>query len=144
VYYAAYLIALSDTGSHHLAVVLQEYLAHYNTHRPHRSLDQHPPAHRTPPAIGATLRPLRRDRLGGLIHEYLSHGVTGFSAPTAAMATEKKVKHTGEKAKGKVKEAIGKVTGKKRLEAKGKADQGKADVKQSGKKVKNAAKKVTK
>jgi uncharacterized protein YjbJ (UPF0337 family) len=60
----------------------------------------------------------------------------------AAMATDKKAKHTGEKAKGKVKEAAGKVTGKKRLEAEGKADQGKADVKQSGKKVKNAAKKV--
>jgi hypothetical protein len=27
--------------------------------------------------------PLRRDRLGGLIHEYvLSHDLTGFSAPT--------------------------------------------------------------
>ena len=60
----------------------------------------------------------------------------------AAMATDKKAKHTGEKAKGKVKEATGKVTGKKRLEAEGKADQGKADLKQSGKKAKNAAKKV--
>ena len=35
------------------------------------------------------------------------------------------------------------MTGKKRLEAEGRADQGKADAKQSGKKVKNAAKKVT-
>ena len=60
----------------------------------------------------------------------------------AAMATDKKAKHTGEKAKGKVKEATGKVTGKKRLEAEGKADQGKADLKQSGTKAKNAAKKV--
>jgi transposase InsO family protein len=59
------------TGPRHLAVVLQEYLAHYNTHRPHRSRDQHPPAGRTPPASGATLRPLRRDRLSGLVHEYL-------------------------------------------------------------------------
>ncbi|MCU1662698.1 MAG: putative transposase, partial [Pseudonocardia sp.] len=59
------------TGPRHLAAVLQEYLAHYNTHRPHRSLHQHPPAGRTPPDPGATVRPLRRDRLGGLIHEYL-------------------------------------------------------------------------
>ena len=59
-----------------------------------------------------------------------------------SMATDKKAKHTGEKAKGKVKEATGKVTGKKRLEAEGKAEQGKADLKQSGKKAKNAAKKV--
>ena len=38
----------------------------------------------------------------------------------------------------------GKVTGDKRLKAEGKADQGKADVKQSGVKAKDAAKKVTK
>jgi transposase InsO family protein len=63
------------TGPRHLAVVLQEYIAHYNTHRPHRSLDQHPPAYPpggyTPPPSSATIRPLRRDRLGGLLHEYV-------------------------------------------------------------------------
>jgi putative transposase len=59
------------SGPRHLAVVLQEYLAHYNTHRPHRSLRQHPPAGHTPPHSGATVRPLRRDRLGGLVHEYV-------------------------------------------------------------------------
>jgi transposase InsO family protein len=59
------------TGPRHLTAVLQEYLAHYNTHRPHRSLDQHPPAGHTPPTPGAAIRPLRRDRLGGLLHEYL-------------------------------------------------------------------------
>ena len=57
------------TGPRHLAKVLQEYVEHYNTHRPHRSLDQHPPASRTPPPSGATVRPLRRDRR--LVHEYL-------------------------------------------------------------------------
>jgi putative transposase len=59
------------TGPRHLAVVLQEYLQHYNTHRPHRSLRQHPPAGRVTPHSGATVRPLRRDRLGGLVHEYV-------------------------------------------------------------------------
>ena len=59
------------TGQRHLATVLEEYVEHYNTHRPHRSLDQHPPAGRTPPPSGATVRPLRRDRLGGLVHEYV-------------------------------------------------------------------------
>jgi putative transposase len=59
------------TGPRHLAAVLQEYLAHYNTQRPHRSLGQRPPAGATPPRSGATTRPLRRDRLGGLIHEYV-------------------------------------------------------------------------
>ena len=43
------------TGARHLAVVLQEYLAHYNTHRPHRSLRQHP-------ARGPHSPTLRRDR----------------------------------------------------------------------------------
>jgi putative transposase len=39
---------------------------------PHdRSLAQHPPAHRAPPPSGAPIRPLRRDRLGGLRHEYV-------------------------------------------------------------------------
>ena len=59
------------TGRRHLAAVLREYPDHYNTHRPHRSLDQRPPAGCTPPPCGATVRPLRRDRLGGLEHEYL-------------------------------------------------------------------------
>ena len=59
------------TGPCHLAVVMREYLAHYNAHRPHRSLDQRPPAGRTIPPSGANIRPLRRDRLGGLIHEYV-------------------------------------------------------------------------
>jgi putative transposase len=59
------------TGPRHLAVVLREFVEHYNTHRPHRSLQQRPPAGRTPPPATATVRPLRRDRLGGLVHEYV-------------------------------------------------------------------------
>jgi transposase InsO family protein len=63
------------TGPRHLAVVPQEYLAHYNTHRPHRSLRQQPPEGHTPPRSGPTIRPLRRDRLGGLLHEYVQDAV---------------------------------------------------------------------
>jgi putative transposase len=59
------------TGPRHLDAALREYLAHYNTHRPHRSLDQNPPAGHTPLRADATVRPLRRDRLGGLLHEYV-------------------------------------------------------------------------
>jgi transposase InsO family protein len=59
------------TGPRHLAAVLEEYVEHYNTHRPHRSLDQRQPAGRTHPPCGAIVRPLRRDRLGGLLHEYV-------------------------------------------------------------------------
>jgi putative transposase len=59
------------TGHRHLAAVLREFAQHYNLHRPHRSLRQQPPAGRTPPRCDATIRPLRRDRLGGLVHEYV-------------------------------------------------------------------------
>ena len=59
------------TGERHLRLVLGEYADHYNTHQPHRTLHQNPPAGRQdPPAAGASIRALRRDRLGGLIHEY--------------------------------------------------------------------------
>jgi putative transposase len=59
------------TGERHLRLVLDEYADHYNGHRPHRALHQKPPAGRQdPPAAGSSIRVLRRDRLGGLIHEY--------------------------------------------------------------------------
>jgi putative transposase len=58
-------------GERHLRLVLSEYTDHYNTHRPHRALQQAPPAGRPhPPDLSANLRVLRRDRLGGLIREY--------------------------------------------------------------------------
>src|SRR5689334_922125 len=59
------------TGERHLRLVLGEYVDHYNSHRPHRTLQQKPLAGRShPPAIGTNIRVLRRDRLGGLIREY--------------------------------------------------------------------------
>ena len=59
------------TGERHLRLVLDEYVDHYNTHRPHRALHQNPPTGRShPPVPGTNIQVLRRDRLGGLIHEY--------------------------------------------------------------------------
>jgi putative transposase len=59
------------TGEQHLRLVLNEYADHYNVHRPHRTLQQNPPAGRPhPPAPAANVRVLRRDRLSGLIREY--------------------------------------------------------------------------
>ncbi len=59
------------TGERHLRLVLSEYTDHHNSHRPHRALHQEPPAGRPhPPTLAANVRVLRRDRLGGLIHEY--------------------------------------------------------------------------
>jgi putative transposase len=56
----------------HLERVLREYVKHYNTHRPHRALDQRPPLAKPPqaPQGDNLLRLRRRDRLGGLLHEY--------------------------------------------------------------------------
>ena len=59
------------TGERHLRLFLGEYADHYNLHRPHRALQQSPPAGRpVAPAPGASVRVRRRDRLGGLIREY--------------------------------------------------------------------------
>ena len=59
------------TGERHLRLVLGEYADHYNTHRPHRTLQQNPPAGRAHPPVEVTgMCVLRQDRLSGLIHEY--------------------------------------------------------------------------
>jgi hypothetical protein len=58
-------------GGRHLASVLAEYADHYNVHRPHRALGQVPPPEPDGPAVLASAgRVIRRDRLGGLLHEY--------------------------------------------------------------------------
>jgi len=58
-------------GRRHLRVVLAEYADHYNEHRPHRALGQMPPLRSGEPAVLLPAgRVVRRDRLGGLIHEY--------------------------------------------------------------------------
>ena len=50
------------------------YIAHYNMHRPHRSLDQRPPRHTTPDNNTTDhplpLRLVRTTRCDGLINEY--------------------------------------------------------------------------
>lgn len=53
----------------HLEHVLRVYVEHYNTERPHRALGLVPPDPHPPPG-NATGEVKRRDRLGGLIHEY--------------------------------------------------------------------------
>jgi transposase InsO family protein len=51
----------------HLALVVREYLEHYNHERPHRSLGLRPPDPPPWPTAGPVER---RERLGGLIHHY--------------------------------------------------------------------------
>jgi putative transposase len=65
-------------GRRHLEGVASAYAQHYNEHRPHRSLAQRPPRAKPPPIderVPSSDRRLadrvrRRDRLGGLLHEY--------------------------------------------------------------------------
>jgi putative transposase len=57
-------------GRRHLETVLRIYTAHYNRERPHRGLALLPPdsTNADPQPSGEEIK--RRDRLGGLIHEY--------------------------------------------------------------------------
>jgi len=57
----------------HLERVLQVFVNHYNEHRPHRALSLAPPEPRRSSVASATgeVRVHRRDRLGGVIHEYV-------------------------------------------------------------------------
>jgi putative transposase len=61
-------------GRRHLEGVLAEYIAHYNGHRPHRSLGQQAPltlgTHPAPSRDPDLARLRRTDKLGGLIREY--------------------------------------------------------------------------
>ena len=56
-------------GRRHLQHVLRIYIQHYNRERPHRGLALQPPEtpQLKPPPAGEVQR---RDRLGGLLHEY--------------------------------------------------------------------------
>ena len=61
-------------GRRHLERVLAEYVRHYNDERPHRGLALRPPRivddGSNPGAVPVAATVRRRDRLGGLIHEY--------------------------------------------------------------------------
>jgi hypothetical protein len=63
-----WLLIVNDQPLEH---VLPVFTTHYNSHRPHRALALAPPQpmHRTV-SEWTSARVQRRDRLGGLIHEY--------------------------------------------------------------------------
>jgi uncharacterized protein YjbJ (UPF0337 family) len=56
------------------------------------------------------------------------------------MGLDDKIENAGEKLGGQAKEGVGKATGDERLEAEGKGDQIKADLKQAGEKIKDVFK----
>jgi hypothetical protein len=53
-------------------IVLRDYEDFYNTHRPHRTLSQAAPLRPLPDSVAdlAQFRVRRRNRAGGVIHEY--------------------------------------------------------------------------
>jgi hypothetical protein len=54
----------------HARAILNSYAEHYNAHRPHQSLDQHPPGY-DPDVVIPIKRPIRKRRtVHGLINEY--------------------------------------------------------------------------
>jgi putative transposase len=62
-----WLLILNRT---HLECVLRVYVDHYNRERPHRALELRRPAPDKRPERSSVGEIRRRDRLGGLIHEY--------------------------------------------------------------------------
>jgi putative transposase len=58
----------------HLERVLTVFADHYNSHRPHRALELNPPERRRLSIASVTACDAndveRRDRLGGVVHEY--------------------------------------------------------------------------
>jgi len=54
----------------HLRKVLSEYASHFNGHRPHRAPNHASPLRALPDPVDADIKVIRRDRLGGLLHEY--------------------------------------------------------------------------
>jgi transposase InsO family protein len=57
-------------GRRHLDHVLREYVDHYQQDRPHQGLGQRIPGAALKRVMQRSGRVARRDRLGGLIHEY--------------------------------------------------------------------------
>ncbi|WP_327660231.1 MULTISPECIES: integrase core domain-containing protein [unclassified Streptomyces] len=61
-------------NEHHLRHALREFELHYNLHRPHQAQQQAAPLHAVPEPLIRTQttrqKVRRRDRLGGILHEY--------------------------------------------------------------------------
>ena len=57
-------------GRRHIEYILREVVEHYEEARPHQGLGQRMPRQRAPIQASETGPVLRRNRLGGVLHEY--------------------------------------------------------------------------
>jgi hypothetical protein len=57
-------------NTRHLRKILADYENHFNEYHPHRALNQASPPRAPPDPINADIKITRRDRPGGLLHEY--------------------------------------------------------------------------
>ncbi|MFI6505811.1 integrase core domain-containing protein [Nonomuraea typhae] len=57
-------------NARHLRRVLAAYETHFHEHRPHRCLGQAAPLRALPDPVEGDIKVIRRDRLGGLIHDH--------------------------------------------------------------------------
>jgi uncharacterized protein YjbJ (UPF0337 family) len=92
-----------------------------------------PTVRRTVPVQVTTVSPFsaRRSRAPDL-------GSEDHEQEEGPMGADDKADNMADEWKGKVKEAAGDITGDRRLEAEGEADQAEANLKQAGEKVKDA------
>jgi hypothetical protein len=65
----------------HLLSVLDDYVAHYNRHRPHQSRQQRPPDHDDQADVPLDLPVQRRKVLGGVINEYYRAALADLMKP---------------------------------------------------------------
>ncbi|MFI7706068.1 integrase core domain-containing protein [Nonomuraea sp. NPDC049480] len=70
-------------GERHLHSVLNEYLDHYNAHRPHQARGQRPPDHDEPVAVPMEGRIERHEILGRVIKEYRRAAWLGWRDPSS-------------------------------------------------------------
>jgi transposase InsO family protein len=87
-------------GSRHLRAILDEYVAHYNRHRPHRARSLRPPDGDGDGVTAlvadlATARIQRHGVLGGLIYEYRRAGYVLVSSGELAVEREEPVDDEG-------------------------------------------------
>jgi putative transposase len=68
-------------GERHLLSVLDEYVAHYNGHRPHQSRRQWPPDQSGQVGVPLDLPVKRRRVLGGVINEYYQAALADLNEP---------------------------------------------------------------